>query len=159
MTSITNVPNCPLNQQCPDSVSFLTKIAGDCFYTVENIPKSISVRAPHAGELTVLPRPLAGLLVRRGVAAPPRTQPPPRPFGPAHSLRPETPQKYILIMAFSSVVGEYLLVQFYLWSPYVIGQTIIFSCCFFFLLLLFFPRLISAVGGWMFTILYHMVWP
>ena len=42
-----------------------------------------------------------------------------------------------------------------LWSPYVIGQTIIFSSCFF----LFFPRLISAVGDWMFTILQHMVWP
>jgi len=27
------------------------------------------------------------------------------------------------------------------------------------LLLLFFPRLISAVGDWMFTILWHMVWP
>jgi len=31
----------------------------------------------------------------------------------------------------------------------------IFSCCFF----LFFPRLISAVGDWMFAILWHMVWP
>jgi len=30
-----------------------------------------------------------------------------------------------------------------LWSPYVIGQTIIFSSCFF---LLFFPRLISAAA-------------
>jgi len=29
----------------------------------------------------------------------------------------------------------------------------------FFLLLLLFPRLISAVGDWMFTILRHMVWP
>ena len=50
----------------------------------------------------------------------------------------------------------------FLWSPYVIGQTIIFSSCFFFLLsffLLFFLRLISAVGNWMFTILWHMVWP
>jgi len=49
----------------------------------------------------------------------------------------------------------------FLWSPYVIGQTIIFSSCgFFFLLLLsFFPRLISAVGDWMSTILPHMVWP
>ena len=28
-----------------------------------------------------------------------------------------------------------------------------------FFLLLFFPRLISAVGDWMFTILRHMVWP
>jgi len=45
----------------------------------------------------------------------------------------------------------------FLWSPYVIGQTIIFSSCFFFFL--FFPRLISAVGDWMFTILLHMVWP
>ena len=39
-----------------------------------------------------------------------------------------------------------------LWSPYVIGQTIIFSSCFFLLLRSFFPRLISAVGDWMFTI-------
>ena len=49
-----------------------------------------------------------------------------------------------------------------LWSPYVIGRPYIFSCCglfFFFLLLLFFPRLISAAGDWMFTILWHMVWP
>jgi len=40
-------------------------------------------------------------------------------------------------------------------------QTIIFSSCFFFLLLSssFFPRLISAVGDWMFTILWHMVCP
>jgi len=29
----------------------------------------------------------------------------------------------------------------------------------FLLLLLFFPRLISAVGNWMFTILWHMMWP
>jgi len=50
-----------------------------------------------------------------------------------------------------------------LWSPYVIGQTIIFSSCFFFFfmvaLLSFFPRLISAVGDWMSTIIPHMVWP
>ena len=36
---------------------------------------------------------------------------------------------------------------------------IIFLSCFFLLLLLFFPRLISAVADWMFTILLHMVWP
>jgi len=50
----------------------------------------------------------------------------------------------------------------FLWSPYVIGQTIIFLPCSFFLLLLlssFFPRLISAVGDWMSTILLHMAWP
>ena len=33
------------------------------------------------------------------------------------------------------------------------------SSFFFFLLLSFFPRLISAVGDWLFTILWHMVWP
>ena len=45
----------------------------------------------------------------------------------------------------------------YLWSPYVIGQTIyifiLFLSSFF-----FFARLISAVGDWMSTILRHMVW-
>jgi len=48
-----------------------------------------------------------------------------------------------------------------LWSPYGIGQTIIFSCCglFFLLLLSFFPRLISAAAYWMSAILPHMVWP
>ena len=50
-----------------------------------------------------------------------------------------------------------------LWSPYVIGQTIIFLPCdfylsIFFYLLFFFPRLISAVGDWMSTILLHMAW-
>jgi len=49
-----------------------------------------------------------------------------------------------------------------LWSPYVTGQTIIFLPCGFYYLsffLVFFPRLISAVGDWMSTILPHMVWP
>ena len=49
-----------------------------------------------------------------------------------------------------------------LWSPYGIGQTIIFSCCGLFFLLsffFFFPRLISAAAGWMSAILPHMVWP
>ena len=47
-----------------------------------------------------------------------------------------------------------------LWPPYVIGQAIyIFSSCGFFLPSFFFPRLISAVGDWMSTILPHMVWP
>ena len=49
-----------------------------------------------------------------------------------------------------------------LWSPYGIGRPYIFSSCFFFLLSssssFFFPRLISAVGDWMSTILRHMVW-
>jgi len=47
-----------------------------------------------------------------------------------------------------------------LWSPYVIGQAIIFSTCgFFFFYLLFCACLISAVADWMSTILLHMVWP
>jgi len=51
-----------------------------------------------------------------------------------------------------------------LWSPYGIGQTIIFSSCgffffFSFFLSFFFPRLISAVADWMSVILPHMVWP
>jgi len=45
----------------------------------------------------------------------------------------------------------------FLWSPYGIGQTIIFLPCDFYLLLFSSP--ISAVGDWMSTILPHMVWP
>ena len=44
-----------------------------------------------------------------------------------------------------------------LWSPYGIGQTIIFSSCRLFFFLLFFPRLISAFADWTSTILPHMV--
>jgi len=47
----------------------------------------------------------------------------------------------------------------FLWSPYVIGQTIIFLPCDFNLSFFVFPRLILAVGDWMSTILPHMVWP
>ena len=47
----------------------------------------------------------------------------------------------------------------HLWSPYGIGQTIIFMLFLSFFLLFLFPRLISAVGDWMSTILPHMVWP
>ena len=68
-----------------------------------------------------------------------------------------------------------------LWSPYVIGQTIIFSSCSFFLMAalcnrgaiifllcdfyfllsssFFFPRLISAATDWISTILLHMACP
>ena len=47
-----------------------------------------------------------------------------------------------------------------LWSPYGIGQTIIFSSCrLFFFLLFFFPHLISAAADWMSAIPPHMVWP
>ena len=47
-----------------------------------------------------------------------------------------------------------------LWSPYVIGQTIIFLPCDFYLSIFFFiPHLISAIADWMSTILLHMAWP
>jgi len=64
-----------------------------------------------------------------------------------------TAQKFTLAI---SSPDDFLL----LWSPYVIGQTIIFLPCGFCLLSSFlFPRLISAVGDWMSAILPHMVWP
>ena len=66
-----------------------------------------------------------------------------------------------LIEAFKIINGYYdITLDSFLWSPYGIGQTIIFSCCgLFFLLLSFFPRLISATADWMSAILPHMVWP
>ena len=63
-----------------------------------------------------------------------------------------------IMVALWNRADHYIFMLWFLWSPYVIGQTILFSCCFFFFLL-FFPRLISAVGDWKFTILWHMVWP
>jgi len=72
-----------------------------------------------------------------------------------------------------SSVFYYAAYFIYLWSPCVIGQTIIFTSCGFFFLMaalcsrcghyvlscfFFFPRLISAVADWMSTILWHMVW-
>jgi len=52
--------------------------------------------------------------------------------------------------------------QITLTACYVIGQTIIFLPCDLYLsifLSFLIPRLISAVGDWMSTILPHMVWP
>jgi len=43
-----------------------------------------------------------------------------------------------------------------LWPPCVADADIIFLPCDFYF---FLPRLISAVGDWMSTILPHMVWP
>jgi len=53
-----------------------------------------------------------------------------------------------------------LMTVYYLCPPYVTGQAIyIFMMWFLLLSSSFFPRLISAVGDWMSTILPHMVWP
>jgi len=57
------------------------------------------------------------------------------------------------------LVGTTDWVQSQLWSPYGIGQTIIFLPCCFFLSIFFFPRLISAAADWISTILRHMVLP
>ena len=48
-----------------------------------------------------------------------------------------------------------------LWPPYVIGGPLYFCpvVSIFYLLSFFFPRLISAAGDWISTILPHMVWP
>jgi len=67
-------------------------------------------------------------------------------------LLPFSVRSISLCAAYKPAVANYGL-------PYVIGQTIIFSCCFFLLSFFFFPRLISAVRDWMFTILWYMVWP
>jgi len=62
-----------------------------------------------------------------------------------------------VLRAFLTTQPSSIVLYVHLWSPYVIGQTIyifILFLSFFF----FFPRLISAVGDWMSTILWHMVW-
>jgi len=48
-----------------------------------------------------------------------------------------------------------------LWPPYAIGGPLYFCpvISIYLLSFFFFPRLISAVGDWMFTILWLMVWP
>jgi len=48
---------------------------------------------------------------------------------------------------------RHLIAHSLLWSPYVIGQTVIFLLCDFYLSS-FFPHLISAVGDWMSAILH-----
>ena len=62
-------------------------------------------------------------------------------------------------VALSCQYPHYLLLLRFLWSPYGIGQTIIFSCSDLFFFFLFFPRLISSTADWMSVILPHMVWP
>jgi len=54
---------------------------------------------------------------------------------------------YFIMVALCNRADHYIFILFLSSS----------SSSFFFFL--FFPRLISAVGDWMFTILWHMVWP
>jgi len=59
-------------------------------------------------------------------------------------------------MSSSDADVEHLSICIYLWPPCVADADIcpVVSSFFF-----FFPRLISAVGHWMSTILLHVVWP
>ena len=82
-----------------------------------------------------------------------------------HCLRSILFQCYMcyILHAYYFMVALYCRMRAYifsscLWSPCVIGQTIIFLTCDFYLVL-FFPRLISAAADWMSTILLHTAWP
>jgi len=76
-------------------------------------------------------------------------------LGPHSSIADAFILAFILFTMLVATIG-------YLWSPYGIGQTIIFSSCRLFYLssvFLFFPRLFSAAADWMSAVLPHMVWP
>ena len=72
----------------------------------------------------------------------------------------------LVMVALCNRADHYIFILFllssssFLWSPYVIGQTIYIFILFLLLSssFFFFPRLISAVGDWMSTILRHRVW-
>jgi len=69
---------------------------------------------------------------------------------------------HFIMVALCNRADHYIFMLWFvllLWSPYVIGRPYIFSSCYYLSFYLFFPRLISAVGDWMSTILPHMVWP
>jgi len=71
-----------------------------------------------------------------------------------------SPEKFSIFELNKASFGAFWVL--FLWPPYVIGQAIIFLSCGFYLSSIFylsFPRLISAAGDWMSTILPHMVWP
>jgi len=72
----------------------------------------------------------------------------------AQNLRPSHSTGVHLYAAIVYTYHRHLL-----WSPYVIGQTIYFHPVVYSSFFFFFPRLISAVGDWMSTVLPHMVWP
>ena len=77
------------------------------------------------------------------------------------SCKPVDALVFILVLdIFLLAVLVIVTMKPFLWLPYVIGRPYIFLCCgLFVFFFLFFPRLISAVGDWMSTLLPHMVWP
>jgi len=72
-------------------------------------------------------------------------------------LVPELAHRRIFILRYTNVLVIIIMVALCNRADHYIF--ILFLSFFFFFLVLFFPRLISAVGNWMFTILWHMVWP
>ena len=67
---------------------------------------------------------------------------------------------FILCYGVFRFIGAcFIVVVLLLWPPIVIGRPLYFCTVIPFYLSSFFPRLISAVGDWMSTILPHMVWP
>ena len=69
------------------------------------------------------------------------------------------PQPAFVFMTRVGLMNCWLIkAVYFLWSPYGIGQAIIFSSCHLFFLLSF-PRLISAAADRMSAMLPHMVWP
>ena len=87
-----------------------------------------------------------------------RSFPPQTPFRPQEWIDSTDIFTGPFLPSISVLYFQFL--HYSLWSPYVIGQTIIFlPCSFFPSFFLFFPRLISAVGDWMSAILLHMAWP
>jgi len=84
------------------------------------------------------------------------------PLNSTHKDKLATATHQVLSSTASSAWTYLLKMTFYLflWSPYGIGQTIIFSSCRLLYLSIFsFPRLISAITDWMSAILPHMVRP
>jgi len=78
-----------------------------------------------------------------------------------HSLNYSLAEIHILSLLYRSekvCSGIRTCIIVFLWSPYVMGQTI-YIFILLFVLSSFFPCLISAVRDWMSAILPHMVWP
>ena len=66
------------------------------------------------------------------------------------TVRPSATAELLVMVALCNRADHYIFMLWFVLSSFF------FLLSFFFL---FFPRLISAVGDWMFTILWHMVWP
>jgi len=59
----------------------------------------------------------------------------------------------------TAIMHTKILVAYFIIMVALCNRETIYIFMLWFVLLFFFPRLISAAGDWMFTILWHMVWP